>query len=211
MLGYYFSKSFLSGPKMLWGLFWVNFLGTIYGYIWYGEQLVDTYETKPLWFLPFVPDSPTASLFFTAFLAWMIWDSRGRNNRAIGPVRSFVEAFAVITSVKYGIWAVTMIVVSAVQGDVMTWKDGMLVFSHLGMAAEALLYVMFYRYGVWAAAVASVWTLLNDYMDYGQGVYPWLPRVLADDLPDIATFTVILSLVTIGLAFIMMKLRRLSV
>lgn len=37
----------------------VNAAGTVYGYYWYRYQLA---ETPPL-FLPFVPDSPTASLF----------------------------------------------------------------------------------------------------------------------------------------------------
>jgi uncharacterized membrane protein YpjA len=54
----------------------------------------------------------------------------------------------------------------------------------------------------------GVWTLANDYMDYGQGVHPWLPRILMEDVPDIAAFTVILSFASIGLAWIMVKLRR---
>lgn len=200
----------LSSASMLWGLFWVNFLGTIYGYIWYGDQLVYTFANDPAWFLPFVPDSPTASLFFTAFLLFLIMDKRrGTDEKAkISPWRSFIEAFAVITSFKYGVWAVTMIMTEAVQGDVLTWKDWMLVFSHLGMAVEALLYVMLYRFSIRAVAVVAVWVLLNDYMDYGHDVYPWLPEVLSDDLPDIALFTVILSLISVGIAAIMTRLRR---
>lgn len=52
----------------------VNILGTIYGFIWYGDQLK---ETAPI-FWPFVPDSPMASLFFVfvliAFLIKKIGD-----------------------------------------------------------------------------------------------------------------------------------------
>ncbi len=40
-----------------------NILGMIYGYIWYGEQLSHT----PWQFKIFVPDSPTATLFFSYF------------------------------------------------------------------------------------------------------------------------------------------------
>ena len=36
-----------------------NILGTLYGFIWYGDQLAKT----PWYFLPFIPDSPIASLF----------------------------------------------------------------------------------------------------------------------------------------------------
>ncbi|MET0960494.1 MAG: DUF1405 domain-containing protein, partial [Psychrobacillus psychrotolerans] len=53
----------------MWLLFIVNLFGTIYGYYWYKGQLSQT-ETK---FLLFVPDSPTASLFFTiALFAWLL-------------------------------------------------------------------------------------------------------------------------------------------
>src|SRR5689334_3768700 len=75
-------------------LFIINLCGTIYGFYWYKSQLAIT----PTIFLPFVPDSPTASLFFTIFLAFFIF---GRNI-------PYIEALAVITLFKYGIWAVVM-------------------------------------------------------------------------------------------------------
>src|SRR5690606_12952204 len=72
----------------------VNGAGTIYGYIWYGWQLE---KTEPQ-FLIFVPDSPTASLFFSlAIIGWLL----GKNFKLI-------EALALVTLVKYGIWAVVM-------------------------------------------------------------------------------------------------------
>lgn len=49
----------LSHRWFLYALLLFNVFGTIYGYIWYGEQLSET----PAQFLIFVPDSPTASLF----------------------------------------------------------------------------------------------------------------------------------------------------
>lgn len=75
-------------------LFMINLAGTIYGYIWYESQL----KITPLIFIPFVPDSPTASLFFTIFLAFFIF---GRNV-------PYIEALAVTSLFKYGIWAVVM-------------------------------------------------------------------------------------------------------
>lgn len=43
----------------------INFFGTVYGYYWYRYQLADT----PAHFYIFVPDSPTASLFFLIVVA----------------------------------------------------------------------------------------------------------------------------------------------
>ncbi|MFC7391584.1 DUF1405 domain-containing protein, partial [Scopulibacillus cellulosilyticus] len=43
----------------------INILGTVYGFYWYKFQLKET----PLKFMAFVPDSPTASLFFCIVLA----------------------------------------------------------------------------------------------------------------------------------------------
>ena len=54
----------LGNRYFLWLLLIVNIFGTIYGYYWYGWQLAET----PTIFLPFVPDSPTASLFFVIVL-----------------------------------------------------------------------------------------------------------------------------------------------
>jgi len=69
-------------------LFLINLLGTIYGYIWYGSQLS---RTEPI-FLIFVPDSPTASLFFSiAVLGWIF-----------GKHFKLIEALALITLVNMG-------------------------------------------------------------------------------------------------------------
>jgi uncharacterized membrane protein YpjA len=208
----YFSKAFLSSRFMLWSLFWVNLLGTIYGYQWYWRQLTFTAETMSPAYLIFVPDSPTASLFFTGVIAYLLVDSYQSRSRSYiqrtGWFRSLIEALAVITSFKYGIWAVTMIWAGAYQGDTVNWQDWMLTVSHLGMAAEALLYLRLYTYRVNAIIVAAFWTLLNDYMDYGMGLFPWLPAALDDDLYIVAAFTVQLSFISIIVAWVMLKIRR---
>ncbi|TMN20667.1 DUF1405 domain-containing protein, partial [Lentibacillus cibarius] len=84
----------LTNRRFLLILFIINLLGTAYGYYWYRFQLYDT----PRIFLLFVPDSPTASLFFTVFLLFFLF------NRNV----PYIEALAVITLFKYGIWAVVM-------------------------------------------------------------------------------------------------------
>jgi uncharacterized membrane protein YpjA len=119
--------------------------------------------------------------------------------------RKFIEAFAVITSVKYGIWAVAVIFAGASQGDSLVWQDWMLVVSHSSMAVEALLFTRFYSYGWKSIAVVGAWTLWNDAMDYGQGIFPWLPDELKDDLHIIALSTISLSLLCILTAALSMK------
>lgn len=213
-LSYWFSREFLSSRFMLWSLFWINLLGTVYGYIWYGNQLVYTaVEMSPL-YLPFVPDSPTASLFFTWAVAYWLLDHYRSKAGSLNPTkksgwRSFVEAFAVVTSFKYGIWAVAMIFAGAYKGDTLVWQDWMLVFSHLGMAAEAVLYFRLYRYRWLSVILVACWVLLNDTMDYGQGVYPWLPKVLEDNLSEIATFTLTLSVFSVAIALVLWLVREL--
>ncbi|MDO5660817.1 MAG: DUF1405 domain-containing protein, partial [Staphylococcus xylosus] len=77
---------------ILYFLLLCNLLGTIYGYIWYGEQLSIT-ETQ---FKIFVPDSPTASLFLCFVLVTFI----------LGKNIPVFEALAFVSLIKYGVWAV---------------------------------------------------------------------------------------------------------
>lgn len=189
----FMSREFLTSRNMLWTLLIVNVLGTIYGYIWYGEQLEWTASHKPLWMLPFVPDSPTASLFFSLSLVYLIVQAEPRST--IGRVvRSIIEALGVVTSVKYGIWAVAMIVAGASQGDSMVWQDWMLIASHLGMAVEGLLYLRFMSVGKSAVGVAVGWLVINDVVDYSFDVFPWLPKSLYDYLPTVCICTFGLTL-----------------
>jgi uncharacterized membrane protein YpjA len=102
-------------------------------------------------------------------------------------------AFGMITSVKYGIWAVTMIFAGAAQGDILVWQDWMLVVSHLGMAFEALLFVGLFILRPLQVVLVAIWMLINDLLDYHREIYPWLPKVLRDDLGSIEAFTLSLS------------------
>lgn len=90
----------------------INFLGTVYGYYWYLPQLLET----PARFLIFVPDSPTATFFFLfVLLAFLM-----KRNAPL------LEALALVTLVKYGLWAVAMnFLVLAVTGD-LPWEGYML-------------------------------------------------------------------------------------
>ena len=182
----------------------INLAGSIYGFYWYGNQLKET----PAHFLIFVPDSPTASSFFTLFLFLYL----------IGRQNLYVEAFAAITSFKYGVWAVAVIIAGAwinqpsveamLQMKTLTWTDVMLMFSHASMAVEALLYFRVYRIHWRAIAVTGAWTIVNDYIDYIWGMHPWLPYSLAAKENVIGMMTFELSLISIMLVAVLMLVAR---
>jgi uncharacterized membrane protein YpjA len=181
-----FVFSLLMHRSILWFLLIVNILGTIYGYIWYGSQLSET----PAKFLLFVPDSPTASLFFVFVLIAFL----------LGKNWPLIEALAIVTLFKYGIWAVVMnILVWKVTGtmDPIAW---MLILSHAAMAIEGILYAPFYRIKPWHLVFAAIWTLHNDVIDY---VFRMLPRYSMLDryIPEIGYFTFWLSIVSIGITY----------
>lgn len=79
----------------------INLLGTLYGYIWYGNQLSHT----ALKYVVFVPDSPTATLFLSLVLIMYLFK------------RSFpiLEVIAFMTLIKYGVWAVVMNIILFIQ------------------------------------------------------------------------------------------------
>lgn len=192
-LSFFWSRSVLMNRGFLWLLFWCNLLGTIYGYIWYGNQLAYTLEHYPAGLLVFVPDSPTASLFFTLSLLFLLYPPQKRWLQRGGHV---IQGLAVVTSVKYGIWAVSMIVAGWSFGGDMVWQDFMLIASHLAMAVEAVLYVRFFGFGMISLFIAAGWTLLNDVMDYSFEIYPWLPSVLYDYVGGVRTFTFTLTILS---------------
>lgn len=204
-ISYFWSAAFLLRRNMLWLLLVVNGLGTLYGFQWYGWQIIHTIKQQAPWLVLFVPDSPTASLFFTVAIAYLLHDQykqKQRSGTIYVTVRAIVEAMAVITSIKYGIWAVAMIWLGTVQGDPFQWQHAMLITSHIGMAVEALLYARFLTYRSIHLVVIALWTLSNDYIDYTYGVFPSLsfPGV-TELLPAIRNYTVMLSIFSIACAY----------
>ncbi|MNH83938.1 hypothetical protein D3C73_363430 [compost metagenome] len=203
-ISYWWSREFLTSRGFLWLLFIFNLLGTIYGYYWYGHQIDYTVAHNPLWQVIFVPDSPTASLFFTLSLCFLLWSGPLKK---FGAIRVLIESLAVVTSVKYGVWAVSIIFAGAYQGNMIGWQDWMLVASHTAMAVEALLYVRLYKFGAGILLGAGLWTLLNDMVDYTYGVFPWLPVQLMDDLTSVRNFTVILTLLSVLAGWLALRQR----
>ena len=182
----------LTHRSFLWLLLITNILGTVYGYYWYGWQLVIT-DPK---FLIFVPDSPTASLFFCFVLfAWLL----GRNWK-------LMEALALITLVKYGVWAVVMNLLTFVETDSINPLAWMLIASHFAMALQAILYMPKYRFTMGHVAIAAIWTLHNDIIDY---VFEQMPIYgdLLQYMNEIGYFTFWLSICCIGIAIWNIKKR----
>lgn len=176
-------------------MFLINFFGTIYGYYWYRYQLSET----PAHFLIFVPDSPTASLFFLiVLLAFLI-----RKNFPL------IEALAIVTLFKYGIWAVLMNILVLVVNGSLPWESYMLIASHLGMAIQGLLYAPYYRFKAWHLLIAAVWTLHNDFIDY---IFGMMPRysVLMDYINQIGYFTFWLSIISLLIAYALVINKRAS-
>lgn len=168
----------------LWTLFVVNLLGTIYGFIWYGNQLAET----PVYLRPFVPDSPTGSGLFTLVLLTYL----------LGRHIPVLEALAGITNFKYGVWAVCIILAGWIMGNEVRWTDIMLIISHAGMAIESVLYARFFKLSILPVGIAALWTLNNDFLDYVMNIHPWLPAVLDPYSGIVGLFTVLLSLISIG-------------
>ena len=168
-------------------LFIINLLGTIYGYIWYGGQLANT---EPRYYI-FVPDSPTASLFFAlAILGWLF-----------GKHFKLIEALAVVTLVKYGVWAVVMNLLTYYESGELT-KDGwMLVASHGLMAVQAIIYLQKYAYTRIHVFIAAIWTLHNDVIDYLFGQMP-IYHVINQYPDKIGYFTFWLSIICIAIAYV---------
>lgn len=172
---------------MIWLLLIINIAGTIYGYIWYGWQLADT----PAIFLAFVPDSPTASLFFVfvlvAFLLRTNWP--------------LFEALAIVTLFKYGVWAIVMnLMVLNIHGS-LPWEGYMLIVSHGAMAVQGLLFAPYYRIKLWHLIVVAIWTIHNDIIDYVFFMYP--SYRLDDYIPYIGYFTFWLSIISLFITYIL--------
>lgn len=199
---YLWSREFLSKRSIIWLLFISNALGTVYGYIWYGGQLYTTMMEQPFWLLVFVPDSPTASLFFSLALLMLLYPPKQLAGELF---QQLIEALAVVTSVKYGIWAVAIIFAGVSQGSEMVWQDWMLIASHTAMAVEALIFVKLFHIRSSALGVAIAWTLLNDTIDYTFGVFPYLPLPLYHHLGKVEIFTFGLTLFSGFMAWIAVK------
>ena len=144
-----------------------NAVGTIWGFLWYKEQLLQT----PWYFWPLTPDCPLTSLFFLLFLWWV------RQGDAWQPgAKSVIAWIAVLGSLKYSVWTVLVLGQYILSpGSQPDGQDWMLVASHLGLLAEGLVYRRQLPAFPQMYGLAMTWFLTNDYADWLLGVHPRLP------------------------------------
>lgn len=166
----------------------VNAIGTIWGFLWYREQLWAT----PWQYWPLTPDCPLISLCFMIFLTWI----RGRQAEK-SSWASLIAWIAVLGSFKYGVWTVLVLAQYFLSaGSQPDWQDWMLMVSHLGLLAQGMLFQRNLPKLPLMYGGAMVWFLLNDYADWLLGFHPRLP------MPDEFAFAMWLSiLLTIGAYF----------
>lgn len=138
----------------------INFLGSIYGYIWYKGQLSET--PAAVWL--FVPDSPLATTFFALVMFLALY----------GICNNFLGALAFTACIKYGLWAVALITHYWYSGGEVRPEEAMLWLSHLGMALEGWIFLRFLRVTGGVAMGIVLWMGINDFVDYAGGLHPYL-------------------------------------
>ncbi|GAB3072212.1 DUF1405 domain-containing protein [Salinicoccus sesuvii] len=135
-----------------------NFIGTLYGYWWYRGQLSNT----EWYFIPFVPDSPTATLFLSIVILLIL----------IGKKSGLMEALAFTTLIKYGVWAVVMNLLTFMETGFISWVGLMLIASHGIMALQAILFLPHLEIKPVHLYITAIWLFHNDVIDYVYGQYP---------------------------------------
>lgn len=178
--------SILGDRRVLWILLIVNTIGTIYGFYWYKSQL----EITPVRFMLFVPDSPTASLFFVLVLIGFL----------LGRHFKFMEALAIVSLFKYGIWAVIMNLLVFIIDGTFSWVALILIISHAAMALEGVLYSPYYRIRPIHLVIAAMVVLHNELIDYVFGMMP-IYQNLNEYIPQIGYFTFWLSILSIAVGY----------
>jgi len=151
----------LARPPVLAALLLVNLGGTVWGFIWYREQLAAT----PWYFWPFTPECPIQSLLFSAVIAL----------RLSGRSCSFLEAFTFLGLIKYGVWTVGILGHHWATGGTPDLEGIALFVAHLGMALEGLVFLPLLNPAPYLVLLVGPWFFLMDWLDYGVGIHPYLP------------------------------------
>lgn len=141
-------------------LFFINILGSVYGYYWYWSQLN---STEYIYWL-FVPDSPLS----TTLLAMSLFLFLRYQNIPYLPL------VACASVIKYGIWAVVINADLLVAGEEFTIINLMLMLSHFGMAVEGVVYLRHLIFKKKDIYIAAMWFGMQDVMDYVFRLHPYL-------------------------------------
>jgi len=187
------AQKILSNKKLLYFLILANFIGALYGFIfYYGARLLQT----PLHLWIFVPDCPLFSLFMSlAFLLILLKKEA-----------SLLFFFSLVGALKYGFWTVFVLLFfnDFYFTPENTFMYAVLLIAHIFLFAEAFLLVKKIKFKFYYLIPTLLFFLLNDFSDYFLGTRPPLPQ---SELNFMFYFTLVLSLFFVALAFILVKLK----
>ncbi len=178
-------------PYFLWALFFINLIGSIYGFYWYHQQLSETQGILKI----FVPDSPTASLFFTLALFMIIRKKP----------KPFLSLMACGWLIKYGLWAVIINTHFYLIGGDYTFTNFHLTLSHLGMAAEGFLFINDIPFNIYHLIIFICLMIISDILDYKLGIHPWL---FAESQWTIAALSIVILTTSISIYSIWLYKKR---
>lgn len=167
-----------------------NLLGTLYGYYWYMGQL----EITKWYFIPFVPDSPTATLFLVIALIAILF------KRHV----PLIESLAFVTLIKYGVWAVVMNIFTFIVTNEVSPIGLMLCVSHAIMAIQALLFFPLFKINYKHIVLTALWVFHNDVIDYVYMQYP-IYSMLSEYIQHIGYFSFWLSVGCLALLYTLVK------
>ncbi|NLO89403.1 MAG: DUF1405 domain-containing protein [Clostridia bacterium] len=138
----------------------VNILGSIYGYHWNKGQLMAT--PKELWLFTF--DSPFSATLFALAVFFIL----------MGVHNKLFQLFAYTGVIKYGIWAIAVILHYWLTTGSPTFITAALLLSHVGMAMEGYIFLRYLDVSKFYLLLLALWFGLNDYLDYWWGIHPYL-------------------------------------
>lgn len=180
----------VGNPWIVWTLVAINLISSLAGYIyWYGDSII----AAPLYFWPFVPDSPlSATLWAAALVAF----HRGRHWNLLG-------LLAATGAIKYGLWTDWVWFTNAYVSDGRYSLEAIVLsLNHFGMALEGLALLPLLTYTGRTVLPVILWYGVNDFIDYGLNYRPHVPN--PDALGSITAFalltTLTLSALWLGLA-----------
>lgn len=206
MLGKFWSfiEYYIEQKWVIITLIFVNLFGSIYGFIWYKEQILD----NSLKLLLFIPDGPLASLFFAIFLLLYLY----------GKSVPIIEALASVSLFKYGVWTIVIVIwggwteeasiIKMVTLETISWNDLLLILTHIWMILQAIIFYKKYSYGFWYIFIGGIWLLTNDLLDYTLDIYPVLPESISSMDFKVGKFTFYLSGFSLLLFYFLSVLRR---
>jgi uncharacterized membrane protein YpjA len=149
-----------------WALLVINFVGSLYGFYWYGGQLMAT----PRWQWLIVPDSPGSTFLLTIWLGFLLAGVDWRK-----PGMQWLAAIAFVSNMKYGLWTATVL---PEAGFKFGWEFDFihLSLSHASMWLQAMIFARYYKPALAPAVGALLWMWFQDLIDYKVLMtHPYLP------------------------------------